>query len=90
MASAARTHFAARCDAIAYSRYWMLTPTDATTRIATISSYHVETIFKASAIAGLEESSEAGYVVSRRMSYHTVHYMITEKGRTALGAVQWH
>jgi DNA-binding PadR family transcriptional regulator len=68
----------------------MLTPTDATTRIATISSYHVETIFKASAIAGLEESSEAGYVVSRRMSYHTVHYMITEKGRTALGAVQWH
>jgi DNA-binding PadR family transcriptional regulator len=67
----------------------MLTPTDATTRIATISSYHVETIFKASAIAGLEESSEAGYVVSRRMSYHTVHYMITEKGRRALGDVQW-
>ena len=78
MASAARTHFAARCDAIAYSRYWMRTPTDATTRIATISSYHVETIFKASAIAGLEESSEAGYVVSRllegidwRMPEHT-------------------
>ena len=89
MASAARTHFAARCDAIGYSRYWMRTPTDATTRIATISSYHVETIFKASAIAGLEESSEAGYVVSRPVSYHTVHCMITEQGRRALGDVQW-
>jgi hypothetical protein len=58
MASAARTHLAARCDAIAYSRYWMLTPTDATTRIATIRSYHVETIFKASTIAGLEKMKE--------------------------------
>ena len=58
MASAARKHFAARCDAIVYSRYWILTPTDATTRIATISSYHVETIFKASAIAGLEKMKE--------------------------------
>ena len=90
MASAARKHFAARCDAIAYSRYWMLTPTDATTRIATISSYHVETIFKASAIAGLEESSEAGYVVSWPMSMHTVHYLITDQGRKALADVQWH
>ena len=58
MASAAPTHFAARCEAIAYSRYWMLTPTDATTRIATISSYHVETFFKASAIAGLKKMKE--------------------------------
>jgi hypothetical protein len=28
MASAARKHFAARCDAIAYSRYWILTPNE--------------------------------------------------------------
>jgi hypothetical protein len=40
MASAARKHFAVRCDAISYSRYWILTPTDATTRIATMSSCH--------------------------------------------------
>ena len=29
------------------------------------------------------------HVVSRPMSYHTVHYMITEEGRRALGDVQW-
>jgi DNA-binding MarR family transcriptional regulator len=39
---------------------------------------------------GLKRLVEAGYVVSRRISDHTVHYMITEKGREALGAVQWH
>jgi hypothetical protein len=38
---------------------------------------------------GLKRLVEAGYVVSRPISYHTLHYMITEKGRTALGDVQW-
>jgi hypothetical protein len=38
---------------------------------------------------GLKRLVEAGYVVSRPISYHAVHYMITEKGRTALGDVQW-
>jgi DNA-binding MarR family transcriptional regulator len=37
----------------------------------------------------LKRLVEAGYVVSRPMSMHTVHYMITEKGRKALGDVQW-
>ena len=38
---------------------------------------------------GLKRLVGAGYVVSRPMSYHTVHYMITEEGRRALGDVQW-
>ena len=38
---------------------------------------------------GLKRLVEAGYVVSRPVSYHTVHYMITEQGRRALGDVQW-
>ena len=37
----------------------------------------------------LKRLQEAGYVVGRPMSYHTVHYMITEQGRKALGDVQW-
>jgi hypothetical protein len=38
---------------------------------------------------GLKRLQEAGYVVGRPMSMHTVHYMITEQGRRALGDVQW-
>ena len=38
---------------------------------------------------GLKRLVGAGYVVSRSMSYHTVHYLITEEGRKALGDVQW-
>ena len=38
---------------------------------------------------GLKRLMEAGYVVSRPMSYHTLHCMITEQGRKALGDVQW-
>jgi hypothetical protein len=38
---------------------------------------------------GLKRLVEAGYVVSRPMSYHTVHFMITEQDRKALGDVQW-
>jgi hypothetical protein len=37
----------------------------------------------------LKRLQEVGYVVGRPMSMHTVHYMITEQGRRALGDVQW-
>jgi hypothetical protein len=36
---------------------------------------------------GLKRLVEGGYVVSRPMSMHTMHYLITDKGRKALGAV---
>jgi DNA-binding MarR family transcriptional regulator len=38
----------------------------------------------------LKRLVEAGYVVSRAMSKDTVQYLITEQGRQALAAVQWH
>jgi hypothetical protein len=38
----------------------------------------------------LKRLVEVGYVVSRPMSMHTMHYLITDKGRKALGAVHWH
>jgi hypothetical protein len=37
---------------------------------------------------GLKRLVEAGYVVGRPISMHAVHYMITQKGRKALGDVQ--
>jgi hypothetical protein len=37
----------------------------------------------------LKRLVEVGYVVGRPMSMHTVHYIITEKGRKALDGVQW-
>jgi hypothetical protein len=39
---------------------------------------------------GLKRLVEVGYVVSRSMSMHVAHYLITDKGRKALGAVHWH
>jgi hypothetical protein len=33
---------------------------------------------------------QAGYVVCRPMSKDTVHCVITDQGRQALGNVQWH
>jgi DNA-binding MarR family transcriptional regulator len=38
----------------------------------------------------LKRLVEAGYLVSRPMSKDTVHYVITEQGRLALGNLQWH
>jgi hypothetical protein len=37
---------------------------------------------------GLKPLVAARYVVGRPMSMHAVHYLITEKGRKALGHVQ--
>jgi hypothetical protein len=37
---------------------------------------------------GLKRLVALGYVVSRPMSMHTVHYLITDEGRKALGDVQ--
>jgi len=38
----------------------------------------------------LKRLVEAGYLVCRPMSKDTVHYVITDQGRQALGIVQWH
>ena len=38
----------------------------------------------------LKRLVEARYVVSRSVSTDTVHYVITEQGRQALGNLQWH
>jgi len=38
---------------------------------------------------GLKRLVAAGYVVSRPTSVDTVHYIITDEGRKALGDVQW-
>jgi len=38
----------------------------------------------------LKRLVEARYVVSRPVSKDTVHYVITEQGRQALGNLQWH
>ena len=38
----------------------------------------------------LKRLVEARYVVSRPVSKDTVHYVITEQGRQALGDLQWH
>jgi hypothetical protein len=38
----------------------------------------------------LKRLVEARYVVSRPVSKETVHYVITEQGRQALGNLQWH
>jgi DNA-binding MarR family transcriptional regulator len=38
----------------------------------------------------LKRLVEARYVVSRPASKDTVHYVITEQGRQALGNLQWH
>ena len=38
---------------------------------------------------GLKRLVEVGYVVSRPMSMQVAHYLITDKGRKALGAVHW-
>jgi hypothetical protein len=47
------------------------------------------TIAAPSGREGLKRLVEARYVVSRPMSYDTVHYTITEQGRRALSDVQW-
>jgi hypothetical protein len=38
---------------------------------------------------GLKRLVEVGDVVSRPMSMHVAHYLITNKGRKALSAVHW-